>query len=157
MGERKPRRKKARIAFVCTGNTCRSVMAEYILRSRLKSLGRDEIIAESYGLKVRRGDGINPLAVTALKSVGIIARSHPAKALTRAAAERAALVVCMTRAQANFVRGDDVISFYDVIGQDIADPYGGDETEYESVATLLCESIDAVIAEFDRKNERNGG
>ncbi|MFR6640489.1 MAG: hypothetical protein ACLUSP_03390 [Christensenellales bacterium] len=42
-----------------------------------QKLGRDDVVAESYGLKVRKGDGIHPLAVAALRSLGIVAKVTP--------------------------------------------------------------------------------
>jgi arsenate reductase len=56
--------KKLRILFLCTGNSCRSQMAE-AFTNRLKG---DTIEARSAGVEVH---GVNPLAVKAMAEVGI--------------------------------------------------------------------------------------
>ena len=61
-----------KVIFICTGNSCRSQMAEGIARERFG----DTVIALSAG--TRPEDGINPLAVEVMKEIGIdISRQKP--------------------------------------------------------------------------------
>ena len=124
-------------------------MAEYILRRTLKKLGREDVVAESYGLKVKKGDGIHPLAVSALRSLGIVAKSHPARVLTRKIADRAALIVCMTEEHKRIVGKPNAVSFRDLTGLDVRDPFGGSEKDYEAVALQIEDSMSAVLAALD--------
>lgn len=124
-------------------------MAEYILRRTLKKLGRDDVVAESYGLKVRKGDGIHPLAVAALRSLGIVAKSHPARVLTRKVADRAAIIVCMTEEHKRVVGKPDAVSFRDLTGLDVRDPFGGGDKDYEAVAKQIENGMPAVLAVLD--------
>ena len=39
------------VLFVCTGNSCRSVMAEGLLKKKLKELGKDDIVVRSAGVR----------------------------------------------------------------------------------------------------------
>jgi len=78
---------KIRITFVCTGNTCRSAMAEKIFKEELARRGlKDKFAINSFGLRVREGDEINPKAVLALNNLGYKAGKHKAKPFTLAAA-----------------------------------------------------------------------
>ena len=64
-----PKRKK--IVFVCTGNTCRSPMAELLLKRRLEVLGLKGYTVTSAGIKAKRGDGMNPKSAQVLIENGI--------------------------------------------------------------------------------------
>lgn len=63
---------RARVMFLCTGNSCRSQMAEGWARHLL----RDAVEACSAGT---RPQGLNPLAVAAMREVGIDISEHASK------------------------------------------------------------------------------
>lgn len=128
-------------------------MAEYILRRALKETGRKDVVAESYGLKVHKGDGIHPLVVSALASLGIVARSHPARVLTRKIVDRAALVVCMTEEHKRVVGSSNAVSYRDLTGADVPDPFGGTKQDYEATARLIERGMTAVLAALDEKTK----
>ena len=48
--------KKKSIIFVCTGNTCRSPMAEIILKTKLKNAGITDVKVSSAGLCASLGE-----------------------------------------------------------------------------------------------------
>lgn len=125
-------------------------MAEYILRRTLRNLGRSDVAAESYGLRVKKGDGIHPLAVNALRSLGIVAKSHPARVLTRKIADRATLIVCMTEEHKRMIGRDNAVSYRDLTGADVADPYSGDEGDYKAVARQIENGMTAVLSMLEK-------
>ena len=57
------------ICLVCTGNTCRSVMAEHILKNELKKNNLEYINVISCGLRVNKDDKTNDFAIKALKHI----------------------------------------------------------------------------------------
>ena len=59
-----------RVCFVCTGNTCRSPMAQAVTNHLAKKLGRD-LTAFSRGLYALDGDPIASCAIAALEGAGI--------------------------------------------------------------------------------------
>jgi protein-tyrosine phosphatase len=83
------------ILFVCTGNTCRSPMAEALLRHHL---GDDtSLTVASVGTIGWNGYPATPHAVEVLAERGIDLRSHVSRKISRGEVEHADLIVAMTR------------------------------------------------------------
>lgn len=89
---------KKTILFVCTGNICRSPMAEYMLRSRLEP--GSPWIVRSAGLAAIDGLPASETAVTAMKETGLDARPHRSQGLTRELVDAAIIILVMTESQA---------------------------------------------------------
>ncbi len=141
-----------RILFICTGNVCRSPMAEYLLRHHL---GRDSSWKiESAGTHAFEGVSASRHAVEVLRELGIDLTLHRSRGLTADLVRSARLVVAMTAAHAEEVKrrfseasGKVVLlkSFdKDSRGGDIHDPIGESKEIYDNI----CREIDEALLDL---------
>ena len=152
--------KKPKIIFVCTGNTCRSPMAEILLKEALKKFSLQGIIVNSAGISAKRGDTINPKSVQILKEYGLEAGEFKSKKLTDKMLRDAYAIVCMTEKQRDYLMDarwnalkkqgveaeeNNVYSFAEITGNEVPDPYGRDADAYRYVFGLLARGMIAVI------------
>lgn len=86
------------ILFVCTGNTCRSSMAEGLFKEMLKSRPdiQNEIKVISAGTGAWDGDRASQYAIAVLREKGIDLKEHRSTALTLDIIKNADLILTMT-------------------------------------------------------------
>ncbi len=132
-----------KILFVCTGNTCRSPIAEGILNS-IAEKEKLDIVSESAGISAFSGDEVSRNAVKAAEKYGCDISTHRARRINSYILDEADLVVCMTQRHKNalspFVPEEKLMAF-----SDVPDPYGGDEGVYSDCAARIYEEIQRLI------------
>ncbi len=101
---RKGNKKKFHVLFVCTGNSCRSPMAEGILKSLLPPEYRDKIKISSAGTGDFWGMPASDLAIEISEEHGIDISGHRSRGLTRGLMEKANLVLVMAKDHEEFIR-----------------------------------------------------
>lgn len=143
------------LLFVCTGNTCRSPMAEYLMRELCESNGLQGISVLSAGTSAFSGDDISFYSREELASRGIDASAHRSRCITQELLQQADYVITMTEAQKHFLQNycqaEKLLSMRDILGEDIADPYGRDEESYARCAEQIEKGLKLFIEKYLQK------
>ena len=152
---------KKSVLFVCTGNTCRSPMAEALLRKAVE--GREDFEVMSAGVAAYPGDAANPETLKLLSSRGISLDGFSSQPVSPELVEKATHVFAMTSDHLEALENlfpDYTDKFYlacefvDIAGRgvasDVPDPIGKGRKAYEETAKTLDLAIPTLIAFIDQ-------
>lgn len=139
-----------KICFVCTGNTCRSPMAEAILRAKAV----EGIEVRSAGIYAMSGTNISNNAKQVLFDTGI-EFSHSSRQFGEHDVEWANIVLTMTNAHKQAILDhypESISKTYTLIEyvrqnewEDVADPFGGDIQVYKKTWQQLHDLINELL------------
>ena len=139
--------KHKKIVFVCSGNTCRSPMAEAAFRKELKRRKISWYTIQSAGVHARDGAPMNPEARQALTEAKIpYSQTFKSRLVTPKIVEEAMAIICMTRDLCDEVPGKNVMSIYELAGREIPDPYGQGIDAYRITLRYFRECIPTIIS-----------
>jgi protein-tyrosine-phosphatase len=152
---------KKSILFVCTGNTCRSPMAEALFRKAVESRGDFEVA--SAGVSAHRGDPPAKETVKLLAARSIKLNTIGSQPVTKSLLEQSTHVFAMTSGhlqtlEAMFPDYSDkfylTCEFVEIPGKgvaaDVPDPIGMGRKAYEETAKTLDLAIPTLIAFIDQ-------
>lgn len=141
--------KRKKILFVCTGNTCRSPMAELILRSMIKKRKIKWWDVSSCGIHAEVGGAISENSRLALGEAGITVDNFTPKQLKQKYIESSVLVVTMTQSQKQLLEGcGNVVCVKDICGFDVPDPYGCGPDVYKKTCAAITAACETIINDY---------
>jgi protein-tyrosine-phosphatase len=139
-----------KILFVCTGNTCRSPMAEGMFRKMTEKDVGEPIYCMSAGLAAVQGSPASPNAVKVCRELGVELGGHRARSIGGIGnLDAFDLFVPMTATHAYVLRQAGVPEHKIYLPYpEIPDPFGGDETTYRACRDALSVALKALHAEL---------
>ena len=150
------------VLMVCTGNTCRSPMAQVMFQQRLAAALGDTregvadagVMVLSAGVAARAGAPASPPAIEAMQARGLDLSQHESRPLSDVLVRFADVILTMTHAHraailAQWPDAADKTKLLCRDGQDVDDPVGGDVAEYEDCARQIDAHLGSWIGCLD--------
>ncbi len=138
------------ILLICTGNTCRSPMAQVLLEKQLRSRFTDAFAAPgpppaavlSAGTSAMSGGYASAEAVEAMQQVGCDLSQHRSRPVSGSLLQRADIVLTLTAGHRSAVvdrwpEWGRKVRLLDPDGQDVSDPFGGPLELYQACASQI--------------------
>lgn len=151
-----------KILFICTGNTCRSPLAQYLFNAKID---KTELAGQFYALSA----GIYATDAPASKGAQAVMRKrkadlqhHRARRVVEEDIKHAKLVLCMSQSHTDILQSlypayrAKIHNFGAYIGnkKDVVDPYGAEQVVYEKTARQIEEYIDKLIEKLKGNKTR---
>lgn len=138
------------ITFICTGNTCRSPMAEGIAKKLLDEKYSDSrITVSSAGISASNGSAPSENSIIVCQEIDVDISKHRSNSVTHDLLEKTDLFVVMTKPHA------EILKFYGVpedkmvvLGGGIPDPFGGSVAIYRECRDIIFDAVNELLEKY---------
>ena len=151
------------ILFVCTGNTCRSPMAEGLMKHKLLAMGKEDIIVGSAGVMTMTGRPASENAVAVMQEYQIDISLHQTLMVKPENIDDFDLIIAMEKFHWDILVGIlpkkqshiKLMKQFDTInggGMDIQDPFGKTMDAYRACAAEISRCLDTIIKKYIQRS-----
>lgn len=142
-----------KVLFVCTGNTCRSPLAQAVLQEKIDKENIENIQTDSAGVYCGFGEPMSANTQAIIDKMGIFF-THSSQPVTQKLIDESDIIITMTKGHKEllkaYVSPQKLYCVDDITHKgDILDPYGGDMSVYEKVYNQLKECMPDIINLID--------
>jgi protein-tyrosine-phosphatase len=155
---KKEKNSKQKIVFVCTGNTCRSPMADWYFNFKLKEKNlTDKWTGTSAGISTIDGFPASVNSIAVMEEIGINISDHKAKQITEQLINEAELILTMSENHKIFINNfnerwkEKVFTLKEYTADkptkdiNIEDPFGTDLNNYRKIRKIIINNIDKLL------------
>lgn len=159
--------KTFQILFVCSGNACRSPMAEGLLKKKLYPQYKKKVGIFSAGTLGLTGSAATPNSITASREKGVDITQHSSQGVTTDLLAKADLIIAMAENHkdfllSNFPEFQDKTFLLTEFGRkkvpqkypSIADPIGENLTFYRKIINQIDLELERILSELRKKIDK---
>ncbi|MDR1891199.1 MAG: low molecular weight protein arginine phosphatase [Puniceicoccales bacterium] len=143
------------VIFVCSGNTCRSPMAEYLLKAALQKINlADNFRVCSAGIMAVENARASDLAIRVMEDFNLDISGHVSQRATQELLDSADVIFCLAENHRTFLLSNYkkmskkcflVREFLNVKDKDIFDPFFGNIDDYRRVCNDISSAMDSIV------------